>query len=401
MSKSKYLSLLIAGAMVGCNDEVTSRNPADGDHDKTYLISADSVSSVPLETLLTFAEYSGQSSIIRLVKYGVTTYKVVYETIYNGEAIQASGLIYLPEGLNGAAPIVSLQHGTTFLKDDAPSTSGSFSGMEYFASAGYIAVMPDYIGYGTSAGIFHPYYDEKHSAMCVVDFIKAAKQLLKEKNILFDNQLFLAGYSEGGYVTLAAAQEIELNAAHELKLTAVAAGAGGYDLGEMLAAVTTSTHYAYPAYLAFVIMSYNNTYGWNKPLNYFFQDKYAKALETYMTGQYDGWQINSKLTTDIKSLLNPTFYQQLKKEDGEIEFKRTLYDNSVSGWKSNLPIRLYHGTRDEIIPYKNSEVTLDHFRAAGSRDVTLTAIPAGTHGSAFIPMLQKFVPWFESLRNDQ
>jgi alpha-beta hydrolase superfamily lysophospholipase len=398
MSKSKYLSLLVAGAMIGCNDDAAS-----GDMEKTpvrYLVRADSINSIPLAMLQNFAEYAGQPAITKLVKHGVTTFKIIYQTTYNGKPINASGLIYVPANLTAAAPIVSLQHGTTFLKDKAPSAVGDFTGMEYFASAGYIAIMPDYIGYGESSEIFHPYYDEKHSAMAVIDFVKSAKEFLSNKNIPFNDQLFLAGYSEGGYVTLAAAHELEFNSAHNLKVTAVAAGAGGYDLGEMLRSVTTKTYYAYPAYLAFVIVAYNQTNGWNKPLNYYFQEKYARVLETYLTGEHDGWQINSRLTTNVKSLLSPGFYESLKTADGEIEFKKALIKNSVDGWKTNIPIRLYHGTRDEIIPFENSEKTLEHFKIAGSNDVTLTLIQGGTHGSAFIPMLKKFVPWFESIRQD-
>lgn len=397
MSKSTYLSLLVAGAMISCGEEVATGKTGEPVA-RNYLVSADSINSIPLETLKTFAGYAGQPEMTALVRHGVTTYKVVYETSYNGRAVQASGLLYVPEGLTAAAPIISLQHGTTFRKDQAPSVSGEFSGMEYFASAGYIAIMPDYLGYGTSSEIFHPYYDETHSALTVIDFIRSAKEFLEQKSIPFTDQLFLAGYSEGGYVTLAAAHELETNTTHGLDVTAVAAGAGGYDLEEMLRTVTTGTKYPYPAYLAFVITSYNNTYGWNKPLTYFFQERYAKALETYLTGDYDGWQINAKLTTDIKSLLNPGFLERLKAADGETDFKNALKENTVAGWNTSIPIQLYHGTRDEIIPYQNSESTLAKFKASGSDDVTLTLIPGGTHGSAFIPMLRKFIPWFETMR---
>src|SRR5690606_3789760 len=166
---------------------------------------------------------------------------------------------------------ISLQHGTTFRKEDAPSVSEQFTGLEYFAAVGYIAIMPDYIGFGASSDIFHPYYDKKHAASAVIDMIHSVKEFLNEKNILYTEQLFLAGYSEGGYVTLAAAKEIEENPNHGLTITAVAAGAGGYDLLNMLESITSHSYYSYPAYLAYVLMSYNNTYQWNKPMSYFFQ----------------------------------------------------------------------------------------------------------------------------------
>jgi pimeloyl-ACP methyl ester carboxylesterase len=233
--------------------------------------------------------------------------------------------------------------------------------------------------------------------MPVIDMIKSTREFLIKEKIPFNDQLFLAGYSEGGYVTLAVAKELELNPGHGLTVTAIAAGAGGYDLEEMLRSITTKTYYAYPSYLAFVLMSYNNTYSWNKPLTYFFQPRYADALDEHMDGKKDGWYLNSRLTTTVTSLLNREFYDNIKSGQ-EKELMKVLRENSVGGWKTPVPIRLYHGTNDEIIPYHNSEVTIQKFLEAGSSNVELKLIPKGSHGSSFIPMLEHFVPWFETMK---
>jgi alpha-beta hydrolase superfamily lysophospholipase len=395
MAHSTYTLLLLAGLFSGCSDDVSPEQPVTDT--KHHLISADSINSISVNELKHVASISGQNSILSLVKHGVTTYRINYQTTYNGKPIEASGLLYIPQNLTSPAPLISLQHGTTFVKDDAPSVSNSFTGMEYFGAAGYIAAMPDFIGYGSSAQIFHPYYDREHSALAVIDMIRSAREFLSSKNVQTNEQLFLAGYSEGGYVTLAATKQIE-EQLKEFQIAGVAAGAGGYDLMHMLESVTGSNYYSYPAYLAFVLISYNNTYQWNKPLNYFFQDRYADALSKYMNGEYSGWQINRHLTTDTRLLLNPDFLARLKNPDGEPELKAALQANSVAGWNSTLSIRLFHGTRDEIIPYENSEQTLLKFKEAGAKDVDLLLIQNGTHGNSLIPMLQQVVPWFEQLR---
>src|SRR5690606_9424254 len=131
---------------------------------------------ISLEELTTFAGLAGQQSVVSMVKHGVDTYRLVYKTSFGDASIDASGIVYVPRDIQVAAPLMSLQHGTTFHKDRAPSAAGDFTGMEYFAAAGYIALMPDYIGYGSSAELFHPYYDEPTSANTVIDFIKAAKE---------------------------------------------------------------------------------------------------------------------------------------------------------------------------------------------------------------------------------
>lgn len=387
------MMLLAFGLICSCQDEAP-----DQQEEHFYYVSVTPVNELSVQTLKSFAVLLGRPELGSMMKYGITTYKVVYKTTYNGTAINASGLLYLPNGMQGAAPLVSVQHGTTFLKTDAPSVSGEITGVELFAAAGYVALMPDFIGYGESADIFHPYYDKEHSALAVIDMIKAAKEYLEQEKIAFSDKLFLTGYSEGGYVTLAAANVIETGDDTGLNVTAVAAGAGGYDLTGMLSGLTTSNYYSYPSYLAFVIMSYNHTYQWNKPLDYFFDEPYAESLNKYMNGDYDGSFINSKLTTSVDKLFNAQFFESLKSQSGEQELKQAFANNSVSGWKTQIPMKLFHGTKDEVIPYQNSEVTLENFKSSGSSDVTLTLIPDGTHGDTFLPMLEEAVPWFEGMR---
>jgi pimeloyl-ACP methyl ester carboxylesterase len=393
MSKLNRIILLISALATGFPlDGIAKIRP------EAKFISATRNSEITFEMIRAFTRNIGHKKIDNLVKYGVRSYTVVYETQWKGKTIKASGLVLLPTGINEAAPIISVQHGTSFTKDEAPTVAGGFTGMELFAAAGFIVVMPDYIGYGSSSDAFHPYYDKTHSAYSVIDMVTAAREFLKKEAVMFNQKLFLGGYSEGGYVTLAAAAELESKAGNDFKLAAVAAGAGGYDLIHMLKGVTTESYYAYPAYLAFVLMSYNNTYDWNKPLAYFFKKQYADALAKYMNGSYGGWTINQHLTTNLPTLLDAEFYARLKKADGEIALKEALKKNSIPGWRTKTPIRLYHGTRDEIIPLQNSESTLKSFHLAGSNHVTLTTIPAGTHGSSLFPMLEQMIPWFVGLK---
>jgi pimeloyl-ACP methyl ester carboxylesterase len=397
MSATKNLIFILSGLLLNCQEAVESSVPASKEAGSgNHFVSATAGETTSRATLQLLATGFGQSQIAALLKYDVETYTLAYSTTFKGQRVEASGLIMVPKGIDTEAALVSLQHGTTFDKDEAPSVRGGFQGLEFFASAGYITLMPDFLGYGISDSLFHPYYDREHSSSTVIDMLEAAQEFLARQKIACNGKLFLAGYSEGGYVTLAAAREIEINPIDGLKLIAVAAGAGGYDLPGMLGGITSGNYYAYPSYLAFVLMSYNNTYEWQKPLSYFFTGKYADALAKTMNGGYSGGYINSQLTTHVPSLFNPVFFENLRKPGGEPQLKEALEANSVSGWKTNVPIRLFHGTKDEIIPFENSQITLDKFQAAGSQNVTLTLIPGGTHSNSFEPMLRDFIPWFLS-----
>ena len=97
------------------------------------------------------------------------------------------------------------------------------------ASIGYIGSSPDLLGLGVSDDVVHPYV-HKFVAEAVVDKIRAVKNFLCDKGINENGQLFIAGYSEGGYVAMATHQLIEQKYADEFQVTASAPMAGPYDM---------------------------------------------------------------------------------------------------------------------------------------------------------------------------
>ncbi|MDO6390348.1 lipase family protein [Pontibacter sp. BT731] len=367
--------------------------------ERERLVSAEKVGTLSAGMLKQLAgAYAG--SFQSQIKHDVAIYKVHYRTTFQGRETEASGLVALPMNLSTPAPLLSVQHGTIFEHDEAPSAmNGGLTGFEVFASGGYITLIPDYLGFGASKNLLHPYYHRQSSGIAVVDMIKAAKTLYAQEGIADNGQLFLAGYSEGGYVTLAAQQEIETNPQHGLKITASGAGAGGYDLTEMLADVVAGKPYTYPAYLAYVLMSYNKTYGWNRPLSDFYQEPYATRLATMFNGQHSGSAINKQLTTQTEQLFAASFLEGLR-GDGERALKKALQENSFNSWVPQSPTRLYHGTADVIVPFANSKQTYERMKAAGAPELELIPIRNGTHSSSLIPMLTDLIPWMQSFRTN-
>lgn len=318
--------------------------------------------------------------------------------MYKGEAIEASGLLAVPQNTPTVPALVSAQHGTMFKAADAPSNfPATFSGFELIGAAGYITVIPDFIGYGVSSDIFHPYYDEEHSARAVVDMLKAAKYFLQQEKIISNGNLFLVGYSEGGYVTLAAQKEIESNPAHDLSLTAVAAGAGGYDLAGMMNEISTTSTYADPAFLAFILQAYNITYDWERPLTDFFAEPYASNIPNLFDGTRIREEINSELTNAPASLFTPDFYAALQSTTAEPELRAAIAANSLLDWVPKSPTRLYHGTEDEAVFFQTSVTTFETFQAEGATNVELIPIPGGMHRTSITPMMFDVLQWFKTL----
>ena len=91
--------------------------------------------------------------------------------------------------------------------------------------------------------------------------LKASTKYMVKNGILFNGQIYISGYSEGGYVAMAMAEEIEKNYSDQFSLKGIAPMAGPYDLkalGEK--EVNASRVMEYPAFLAYLTQSYAYVY---------------------------------------------------------------------------------------------------------------------------------------------
>ncbi len=394
-----WVVLFTLAASAGCKKDDPENNNPEPAVTENNFVSAKFVGFIPVSAIQSMATSNGYPQFNNEFKYDIVVFSMVYTTTYQGNQIQASGLMCFPRNKPTPPPIISAQHGTLFAHKDAPSNFPiSFNGPELFASAGYATFIPDYLGYGVSANILHPYYNEQYSALAVIDMIKAGKIFCQQEEIPVSDKLFLAGYSEGGYVTLAAQKEIESNPKHNLTLTAVAAGAGGYDLTAMITDITTAVEYKHPSYLAFLTQAYNTANNWNRPLNQIFREPYATKIPELLNGSKTGSQVNAELPKEPNQLYTETFFNGLA-GTGEEQFRNALAENSLTDWAPKAPTRLYHGTADDVVPFTNSQITFNKLKANGAGpQLTFHTIPDGTHGTTFQPMVTELVPWFASFQ---
>ena len=229
----KHFVVIILFIGIGCSDD----NPIESNIDESKARGEIEESSFMIDYSLDllnifFQSIQSQTGIRTNITptYALSIHKIVYWTIdTEGTPTKASGSVFVPKDLTNL-PLISLHHGTQTNRERVGSVSpinapeGLLGG-----TLGYYAAVPDYLGLGEST-ILHPYQHAKTSATSVIDFIRAAQKFAQQNNIQLNEQLFLAGYSEGGYVTLAAHKEIEENYSSEFTVTASAPMAGSYDL---------------------------------------------------------------------------------------------------------------------------------------------------------------------------
>ena len=175
----------------------------------------------------------------------ILIYHIQYETVGGAnEATTASAALMVPTGFGasctGARPIVLYAHGTT---TDRAFNMANIQNSEtlvlaaLFASQGYIVVAPNYAGYDTSTLPYHPYLIADQESKDMIDALTAARTALPLVSATLtkdSGQLFITGYSQGGYVAMATHRAMQDAG---LKVNASAPMSGPYALGAFADAV--------------------------------------------------------------------------------------------------------------------------------------------------------------------
>lgn len=319
------------------------------------------------------------AAVALLIQHDVDYYKVSYlTTTTDNQKIQASGVLAVPV-TSTKLPLVSIQHGTLFNESDAPSYFGDNSdGMIAIAmaAAGFITAMPDYVGYGDSKNYPHPYEQASGLAMANVDFLLSLKEYFAENNTAWNNNLLIAGYSEGGFATMATQKLIEESYSSELNLKASSCGAGAYNKSltvDKLMNETSIGDSGYNRSYFWVLDTYNRIYKLNRSWSDFFKEPYASQLNT------NGYK--AQITGSFNTLLKPDFVQKYN-SGVDVSLKAAVADNDLINWKTNTPTILTHGDADQYVPFYNSQTAYDGLKAAGSPKVELKVVKGGTHSSS-------------------
>ncbi len=343
-----------------------------------------------------FIGASGLDVPVEEMKYDVEVYKVTYRTNYNGNSIVASGVVALPK-TSDPVGMLCFNHGTIASNAEAPSVAGLSSNSWLFyaalASPGFIAVIPDFIGFGASSEIFHPYYVEEYTASAIYDNLLAAAELARMNEINFNKKLFLSGYSQGGYATMATHKFIEQNPSSDINLIASFPASGGYDVKAMQEYFFTLETYDEPFYLAYVALAYKENYNWSQGLNEFFNEPYASAIPALFDKTKSGGQINAQLTNNVAELVQQDILENIDTDPRYNFIVEAFNANSLVNWQPTKPIYMYHGTADITVPYENSIITYEKLLNNGTNAQLLTFIPieGGTHGTGVFPYIEDFI----------
>ena len=387
--------VLTAVVWVSCSDNKVA------EPEFNYLVDARSTGSLSAAELRSI--YADNPQFANLASSPIQSWRVVYTTLDpSGNPIEASGLVVIPT--RSTPSILSLHRGTTFIRAEAPSLFNpaqvnTNAGWQYLApiisSFGYIVAMPDLIGYGASSSTEHPFFITGSDARVSIDFLKAVDELLQREGITPSGRLFFTGYSQGGSTVMAILRALYQGETLPFTPVAATAGGGAYDLNAIADYLLRQDTIAGSAHMAFLMTSYLRTYFPNRALNTVFNEPYASRItqENLLGGTLSFDDITARLNASVRELFTEDFIDAML-GNGETELKLRLQENSLIGRVMNIPLRLYHGDADEIIPIVPTRGAILDLTAAGNGTINFIEVPEGNHFTTALEFGASSLTWF-------
>jgi pimeloyl-ACP methyl ester carboxylesterase len=327
----------------------------------------------------------------------VKLYRVRYSSVVperGNRPILTSGLVAVPDTAETSFPMVSYQHGTVYGKEQVPSFPDQSAETQLmiaqFAGQGYVVIGADYFGMGDSKEP-ESYLVKGSQQQAPADMIVAGRAVLSALK-LKDTKLFLAGWSQGGYVTMALLEKLE---ADRVAVKAAVTASGPTD--------GFATFYGFlgfprkidaawiPTIFILAAFSYEEYYGvpgLAKAL--LTEESYDNARKAYLREKFDV----AAIPTDLHKLIKPEFYDAQTFTDSA--FGRLLAQNHAYRWIIKTPVRNYYGLTDEAIRIEIGKLPMTWQQAVGNDKVE--AVPTGdtSHRGTFATAVPQWKIWFDA-----
>jgi len=346
-----------------------------------------------------------------------TEFTIAYQSVdIQGNPIELSGYIVIPTSSKGgmctADHILFSTHYTMTKNTEVPSLSDPFDALTFTMSGNKpVMIEPDYLGYGITAELGHPYLAPDIMSRNCADMLIASHQLLLEMNGLDVSQgsipTYGIGYSQGGSIILAVQKYIETspNISDSLRqvihYVRTCTGAGPYNplatLSQYIYQDNLSMPCAAPLLVSGVVEAYPQIFDTIRAEDYF-SDAFNQAdiLGMMRSCNYTIDELNaaikracgdnkmSLMLSDEAKDMNSLLMQRLQKALGQC--------NLTCDWTPQADIWFFHNTDDDVVPYLNTISAYKAFlnNSAGSVSLYTTGIGM-SHTAAAVDFMARMI----------
>lgn len=328
----------------------------------------------------------------------VRLYRVTYGSVIpemGNKPTVATGLLAVPDTGQTDFPLVSYQHGTVYGKQQVPSFPDQSPETQLmiaqFAGQGYLVIGADYFGMGLSTEP-EGYMVKASHQQATYDMLVASRAVLAHMKIT-SPKLFIAGWSQGGFVTMAFLEKLE---SAGVPVAAAATASAPVDV--------------FAALSGFLDFPRKNDADWISTLfilssfsfeNYYRVPGLARALltdEYYDISRkaYERQPFNAAdVPTDLKKLIRPEYFDS--KFFAGSAYGQLLADTQAYRWVIQTPVRNYFGETDEAITPGIGQLAQTYQRAMGSGNPVVEAVSTGntSHRGTYATAVPQWKLWFD------
>ena len=333
-------------------------------------------------------------------RYPVRLYRVTYASVVPEMANRptvASGLVAVPDAGQSTMPMVSYQHGTVFNRDDVPSRPDRSMETRImiarFAAQGYVVIAADYFGRGDS-DLPDSYLVKESTQQATRDMLAAARAVLASLGI-GTSHLFVSGWSQGGWATMAYLQKLE---SQGVAVTAAAVASGPVDIALTINRWLNNPKPVDAVYLPAVLSLELEAYGHYHDMPGLDEDairpEYLSAARDLYAGRIDFTTFYSRTTPKLQDYIRPEFRARIAAGQGS--YWSGLDAEQVYRWKQVTPLRTWYGGADEVTPVaigRLSEQT--QALLGGAESKAFDAGDKADHRAVFVRAVLDQKDWFD------
>lgn len=340
--------------------------------------------------------FAGIPATFTPARNAVRLYRVTYPSVIperGNRPTVATGLLAVPETGAASVPLVSYQHGTVYGKQQVPSfpeqSSETQLMLAQFAGQGYALIGADYFGLGLSEEPEGFMVKASHQ-QATYDLLVAARAVLADLKIT-TTDLFLGGWSQGGFVTLAFLEKLE-SAGVPVKAVATASApadvfailSGFLDFPRKNDATWVPTLFILSAF------SFENYYG---------EPGLARLLLTDATYDlarrgYERLPIDpSAVPTDLHAIIRPEYFDP--HFFAASAYGRLAAETQCYRWVIRTPVRTFYGEADEAIRTELGRLPMAYQKALGNDRVEAVSTGATDHRGTFVKAVPQWKAWFD------
>jgi pimeloyl-ACP methyl ester carboxylesterase len=361
-----------------------------------FLVNVQSMGTVSANQLKSML--TNYALLVPFVNTGINVYRVEYKTSCNNSEVKASGIFVMPENISAHIPALIYHHGTIGNRREAPSLGSLLqpsaeTAIAYLSASifGCAALVPDYIGYGISEAMVHPYVHAESLGQSSLDFLRTYIEFAEQmQHLQVSRKVVIVGYSEGGYASVALHKKLQ-ESAHDIQIVKTYAGAGPYDIKGFIEEVVSKDENFAPMYLSsylWVLSTFKNYMGYSKPFEQIFSES---DNSVFQNADYDFayLKIYDNINRNPQNLFKSTFIDGVV-TGTDTELLGIAEQNSLVNFVPSDSLILFHSEADSWVYSINTTNTYNNMKSKGA-PVRSEIVPKASgldHGAASETFLQ-------------